>query len=113
MKIPSGISLSQAHKLQKGKIRLESKIDLHGFTQEKANIFLKDKLTELYKKNIRCVLIITGKKTGKHGPEGVLKKEVPRWLNIPPLRQMVLMTAWAQPKDGGGGALYVLLKKRR
>ena len=51
--IPSGISLSQAQKLQKGKIRPEIKIDLHGFTQEKANSYLKDKLTEFYKINIR------------------------------------------------------------
>ena len=113
LKIPSGISSNQAHNLQKGRIRPEIKIDLHGFTQDKANIFLKDKLTELYKKNIRCVLIITGKKTGKYGSEGVLKKEVPRWLNVSPLRQLVLMTSWAQPKDGGDGALYVLLKKKR
>lgn len=109
--IPSGISLKQAENLKKGKIRPEVKIDLHGFTQEKANLYLKDKLTEFYKKNIRCVLVITGKKLGKHGSEGVLKREVPKWLNISPIRQMILMTSWAQPKDGGDGALYVLLKK--
>ena len=113
LKIPSGISSSQAQNLQKGKIRPEARIDLHGFTQDKANSYLKDKLTELYKKNIRCILIIPGKKIGKYGSEGILKKEVPRWLNISPLREMVLMTSWAQPKDGGDGALYVLLKKRR
>jgi len=113
MNIPSGISSSQAQNLRKGKIRPEVKIDLHGFTQEKAYSYLKDKLTELYKKNIRCILIITGKKIGKHGSEGVLKREVPKWLNISPLREKILMTSWAQPIDGGDGALYVLLKKKR
>ena len=39
--IPSGISLKQAENLKKGKIRPEVKIDLHGFTQEKANFYLK------------------------------------------------------------------------
>jgi len=112
-KIPSGISLSQAERLSRGETRPEEQIDLHGFTQSGAHKYLKEKLTELYKKNIRCVLIITGKKTGKYGAEGVLRKEVPKWLNIEPLRQMVLMTSWAQPRDGGEGALYVLLKKKR
>ena len=110
---PTGISLNQAEKLKKGNIRPEKQIDLHGFTQVKANNYLKDKLTEFYKINIRCVLVITGKKLGKHGAEGVLRKEVPRWLNMPPLRQIILMTSWAHPKDGGDGALYILLKKRR
>ena len=111
--IPAGISLNQAENLKKGKIRPEVEIDLHGFTQEKANSYLKDKLTEFHKKNIRCVLVITGKKIGKNGAEGVLRREVPKWLNISPLRQMIIMTSWAQNKDGGDGALYVLLKKRR
>ena len=70
-------------------------------------------MTEFHKKNIRCVLVITGKKIGKNGAEGVLRREVPKWLNISPLRQMIIMTSWAQNKDGGDGALYVLLKKRR
>jgi len=112
-KIPSGISLSQAEKFSRGKIRPEEQIDLHGFTLSGAHNYLKEKLTLLYKKNIRCVLIITGKKIGKYGAEGVLRKEVPKWLNAAPLRQMILMTSWAQPRDGGDGALYVLLKKNR
>ena len=111
--IPAGISLNQAESLKRGNIRPEVKIDLHGFTQEKANRYLKDKLTEFHKKNIRCVLVITGKKIGKHGAEGVLKREVPKWLNLSPLRQMIIMTSWAHSRDGGEGALYVLLKKRR
>ncbi|MCH2677962.1 MAG: Smr/MutS family protein, partial [Alphaproteobacteria bacterium] len=51
------------------------------------------------------------KKVGASGAEGVLKKEVPRWLNVSPLREVVLMTSWATPRDGGEGALYVLLKR--
>jgi len=112
-KIPSGISLRQAERLLRGKIRPEEEIDLHGFTQSGAHNYLKEELTLLYKKNIRCILIITGKKIGKHGAEGVLRKEVPKWLNATPLRQMILMTSWAQARDGGDGALYVLLKKNR
>jgi DNA-nicking Smr family endonuclease len=44
---------------------------------------------------------------------GVLREAVPRWLNEPPLRPRVIAFTYAQPKDGGHGALYVLLKRPR
>lgn len=72
---------------------------------------MNDEIIKCYRKNIRSLLIITGKKLGESGAEGVLKREVPKWLNISPLREIILMTSWATPRDGGEGALYVLLKR--
>ena len=112
-KRPSGISASQADKLKKGKIRPEKIFDLHGYTQFRAHNYINEELLKCYNKNIRSILIITGKKLGKSGAEGVLKKEVPRWLNLFPLRDIILMTSWATPRDGGEGALYVLLRRSR
>ena len=112
-KPPSGISANQADKLKKGKIRPEKTFDLHGYTQFRAHNYINEELLKCYNKNIRSILIITGKKFGKSGAEGVLKKEVPRWLNLSPLRDIILMTSWAMPRDGGEGALYVLLRRSR
>ena len=42
---------------------------------------------------------------------GVLKAAVPRWLGEPELRPHVLAIAPAQPRAGGSGALYVLLRR--
>ena len=47
------------------------------------------------------------------GNGGVLRGAVPRWLNQPTLRPKLLAFCHAQPKHGGDGALYVLLKRRR
>ena len=44
---------------------------------------------------------------------GALRREVPLWLNRPAVRAMVVSFTCAQPKDGGEGALYVLLKRKR
>ena len=110
-KIPPGISLKQAQDLKKGKLRPEKVYDLHGYTQFRAHNYLNDEIIKCYKKNIRALLIITGKKLGSTGAEGVLKREVPKWLNLSPLREIILMTSWATPRDGGEGALYVLLKR--
>jgi DNA-nicking Smr family endonuclease len=109
--IPNGISLKQAQDFKKGKVRPEKTYDLHGYTQFGAHNYLNKEIIKCYNRNIRALLIITGKKLGASGAEGVLKREVPRWLNLSPLREVVLMTSWATPRDGGDGALYVLLKR--
>ena len=60
----------------------------------------------------RLVLVITGKGGGEGSP-GVLRREAPIWLATPPLAGMVVNVSPAHPKHGGGGALYVYLKRPR
>jgi DNA-nicking Smr family endonuclease len=43
----------------------------------------------------------------------VLRRSLGQWLNEGPNRARVLAFAQAQPKHGGAGAFYVLLKRRR
>ena len=58
------------------------------------------------------MLVITGKGgVGRTG--GTIRSEFPRWLNQPGLRPRILAFAEAQPRDGGGGAFYVLLRRSR
>jgi DNA-nicking Smr family endonuclease len=52
--------------------------------------------------------VITGK--GSSG-DGVLRRRVPEWLSQPPLRQIVAGLSEAHRRHGGGGALYVALKR--
>ena len=52
--------------------------------------------------------------TGRGARDGAtLRTEVPRWLNEPGLRKLILGFSEAQPQDGGAGALYVLLRRAR
>lgn len=44
---------------------------------------------------------------------GVLRHMVPRWLNEGGNRERVLAFSSAQLRDGGDGALYVLLRRHR
>ena len=67
---------------------------------------------EGFKKGRATARFVTGK--GLSRPDGgVLRQAVPRWLNKPPNRQRVLSFSYAQPRDGGMGALYILLRRRR
>ncbi len=91
---------------------VEGSIDLHGLTQKQAAHALGAFLTDAQEAGRRCVLVITGKGDAK-GETGVLRAMAPRWLNEPPNRARVLALHTAQPKHGGAGAYYVLLKRSR
>lgn len=101
-----------ADRLRRGRMALDGRIDLHGMTQMQAHGALNGFVHRAWHEGRRCVLIITGK--GTTNPDGgVLRRMVPRWLGEAPLRPMVLAVQPAQARDGGDGALYVLIKRRR
>jgi DNA-nicking Smr family endonuclease len=107
-----GLDKRSAQRLARGQMKIDATLDLHGMTQAEAAVELQDFLGRAEQSGRRCVLVITGK--GRIGEEGgVLRRMVPRWLNAPPNRARVLSFADAQPKHGGAGAMYVLLKRRR
>ena len=111
-KIPSGISLRQAENLRRGKLKPEETIDLHGFTSIQARDYVAKKLIDYYNRSARCVLVITGKGALSQGG-GVLRKMVPLWLNESTNRKIVLSFTYSTPADGGTGAIYILLKRKR
>lgn len=108
-----GVDKRTATRLRRGQLAVEGRIDLHGMTQDKAHRALEDFLSASQGAGKRCVLVITGKGLGPRGETGVLRNLVPRWMNAPAIRGRVLSFCTAQPRDGGTGALYVLLKRRR
>lgn len=99
-------------RVKKGKVSIEARVDLHGMTQHQAHGVLAAFIAESYGLGRRCVLVITGKGRGDAAP-GVLRSGVPKWLNQSPNREKIISFTQAAPRDGGDGALYVLLKKKR
>ena len=115
-----GLDRRSAEKLRKGQMPIEAQLDLHGMTQVQAQTALRDFIVRAQAAGKRCVLVITGKGVGEDGRrdplssgQGVLKRMVPVWLEEPDLRPLVLKTSAARPQHGGGGALYVLLRRNR
>jgi len=108
----------QAERLKKGRLPIEGRLDLHAMNQAQAQGALQRFIADAAARQKRCLLVITGKgrdREAGHSLEnrGVLHRQVPFWLNQPPLRGHILSFTYAQPKDGGSGALYVLLKRTR
>lgn len=107
-----------AQKFTRGEMPIERRLDLHGLTEDKAFDAVQNFIKSSYRQDMRCVLIITGKGLHKEDDDffsqsGILKNRVPQWLNSETLRPLILSFADALPKDGGSGALYVLLRRRR
>ena len=105
-------------KIKKGKLKIQSKLDLHGFTVEES----KEKVAEFILKNYeykkRLLLIITGKGKRLGVTEGwkgtgKLKKNVPIWLRSVQLSKYILWFDSASPENGGEGALMIYLKKSK
>lgn len=108
---PIDIDRRSWERLKRGQIRIERKLDLHGRTQTEAHGELDRFLTMASVSGLRCILVVTGK--GGVDGRGVLRQMVPRWLDEADNRQKVLTYCPAQPRHGGDGALYVLLRRRR
>lgn len=106
----AGIDGNTRRRLAQGQIPIESRLDLHGQTAAQAERRLARFVDSAGRAGQRCILVITGK-----GPDGkgVLRRLVPLWLKTPPLSNQILAISQARPADGGGGALYVMLRRKR
>lgn len=98
-------------RFKNGEMPIDAVLDLHGHTLESGFQALVGFIHQQSKRNARCLLLITGK--GGFLGRGVLKAEVPVWMNSAEIRSLVLSYTLAKPKDGGDGAFYILLKRNR
>lgn len=104
-------------KMKRGKLKPQARIDLHGMTVSAAHTALTAFILRASADGLRLVLVITGKGRGDSGaiPEtrGVLRRQVPHWLETPPISQAVLQVETAHHRHGGSGAYYVYLRRRQ
>lgn len=103
----------------RGKLKPEARIDLHGLTLADAHPRLIHFIQSAAAEQKRLVLVITGKGKDRDDPgpipirRGVLRHQVPAWLNAPPLGALVLDIRQAHIRHGGDGAYYVYLRRMR
>ena len=102
-------SLNSFKNFKKKKIEPDISLDLHGYTLYSAKLLLQKFISNCYEKNIRNVLIITGK--GQNN-KGALKEEVPKWLSDKLFNKYVVNFNVAPSQFGGEGALLVRIKNR-
>lgn len=105
----NSIPKHRLRELKNGLIPWEARLDLHGFKPDAARDALCHFIDTKSRSANRCLLIIHGKGS-RFGEVPVLKNHVNHWLQQLP---QVLAFHSALPRDGGAGAVYVLLKRQR
>ena len=110
-----------SRQLDKGKLEVEARLDLHGMRQRDAHAQLRRFLKTAQARGLRHVLVITGKGADQaasrsfyeEDERGVLRNAVPHWLAEPDLAALVVSFSPAPRRLGGDGALYVRLRRPR
>jgi DNA-nicking Smr family endonuclease len=110
-----------SRQLDKGRIEVEARLDLHGMRQRDAHAQLRRFLKTAQARGLRHVLVITGKGAEQAASKsfyeederGVLRNAVPHWLAEPDFAALVVSFSPAPRRLGGEGALYVRLRRPR
>lgn len=105
-----GVQQRLMRELRRGKITPGDCLDLHGLRVKGARIALLRFLQQALERQLRCIRIIHGKGRGSAESQPVLKQKTNQWLRQ---KKEVLAFCSAPGHDGGTGASYVLLSRKR
>ncbi len=97
-------------KLREGGFAVQAELDLHGFSAKEAVERLEEFVQDSCRRGFTCVRIIHGRGKNSPSPVPVLKNGVERWLSRRRSSRFVAAYTSARLVDGGGGAMYVLLR---
>lgn len=106
---PAGLDSATWQRFRTGKLAATRKLDLHGMTAQRAFHALSGFLRTANAERLRCVEVVTGRGSGEG--TGVIRRELPLWLNQPALRPLVLAAAY--PHAANPGAVRLLLRRVR
>jgi DNA-nicking Smr family endonuclease len=105
---PGGLDRRRWRALRRGDAASERTLDLHGRRVNDAHAALRSFLHDASLDGVRTVTVVTGK--GPQPDGGILKRELPHWLNAADLRPLVLGAVHPHPTNTG--AVNILLRKR-
>ena len=108
--------------LQKKKNKFFKVADLHGYSLDNANTFIKNFIESSYAEGVQKLIIITGK--GLHSNNyknpyssknlGILRYSVPEFIRSnESLMKLINNIQDASIEDGGSGSFYIYLKKKK
>lgn len=101
------------NRLREGQFSPEAHYDLHGLNSEQAFESLKEFIHSAWLKDLRSVLVITGRGRNSPAGQGILRHKIQTWLTREPFKRVVLAFCTAKPHDGGPGSIYILLRRFR
>ena len=108
--------------LKRGKINIDRRLDLHGYTHIDAYEKFKTEVKKMFKAKKRCILVITGKGLNNKNNNidekprlfhGKIKNSIISWINEEEIRKHILTYQDASFEYGGDGAIFVYLRKNK
>jgi DNA-nicking Smr family endonuclease len=102
---PSGLDKSTWGRFRSGKLSVARTLDLHGMTAQRAHLALIGFLRSAHADQVRVVEVVTGRGSGETG--GVIRRELPLWLNLPDIRPMILGASHPHPLNPGSVRLIL------
>ena len=91
------------------KLNINAIVDLHGKTEYQAYDIIKNFIKNSYLRELRSIVIITGKGTNNLGK---LKLKTPLWLKSEEISKFIIGFETMPHNKGGEGALFVKLKNK-
>jgi DNA-nicking Smr family endonuclease len=98
--------------LRSGRFSIQAYLDLHGMNLDAARFALDEFILASVRLGHGCVRVIHGRGRHSHKKQPVLKESIYRWLRSRRMSRHVVAFTSARMCDGGGGALYVLLRRQ-
>jgi DNA-nicking Smr family endonuclease len=106
-----GLDPAIVRRLRRGEFAVQAHLDLHGMTRDEAKGAVDGFLRQARSAGKRCVLLVHGRGLHSRDQVPILKDAIKTWFATARFGRHVLAFATARPADGGGGALYVLLRR--
>jgi DNA-nicking Smr family endonuclease len=97
--------------LRSGRFSVQAHLDLHGLNLQEARFVLEEFLLESVRRGFTCVRVIHGRGRHSDKDQPILKENIQKWLCTRRMSRRVVAYTSARRCDGGGGAVYVLLRK--
>jgi DNA-nicking Smr family endonuclease len=97
--------------LRNGLYSIQGQIDLHGLNRAEARITVEDYIIRMSRFRSCCVKIIHGRGINSPADRATLKESLQRLLSTRKMSRYVVAYASAPARDGGVGAVYVLLSR--
>jgi DNA-nicking Smr family endonuclease len=98
--------------LRTGLYSIQGQIDLHGLTRAEARTVVEEFVARMCRFGPSCVKIVHGRGMNSPDERAILKESLQRWLSTRRMARHVVAYASAPQKDGGLGAIYLLLRSR-
>ncbi|GAP23894.1 SMR/MUTS family protein [Gluconobacter frateurii NBRC 101659] len=104
-----GLDDTSWKRLSRGNLKVDAKLDLHGYIVQDAFDRLIEFMHRAKARNWRCVEVVTG--LGSGATSGLIRRELPLWLQRADIRPMVL--AVVHPHAANHGSVRILLRTKR